>query len=124
LPTGSLGAELQKVLGEKRKHPSSGAGVNSLSNESFSSNTLGSLNTNFKKNKSDLIESIKQEGEIVGGGAATTKLLLTSNETSLTKLSLNPPSQESTPSSQDISKKVNKFRNKILEFIGVLRIEP
>jgi len=38
-----------------------------------------------------------------------TKLLLINNETSLTKLSLNPTSQENTPSSLDISKKVNKY---------------
>jgi len=95
-----------------------------LSSENFSSNTLGSLNTNFKKNKSDQIESIKQEGEVVigGGGGGATKLLLTNNETSLTKLSLNPTSQENTPSSLDISKKVNKYL--LLESVWVLRIHP
>ena len=104
LPTGSLGAELQKVLGEKRKHQSSGTIIGS---ESFGS-TLGSLNTSFKKNKSDLTDTIKQETNLVDAG----KIQLKNNESNLTKLSLNPPNQEhissSTSSNQEISKKVIK----------------
>ena len=44
LPTGSLGAELQKVLGEKRKH----ASVTDLGS---SGTTLASLNVSTKKTK-------------------------------------------------------------------------